>query len=244
MSARQSGSKSDDYYRGQDFSRQDAEKSRPVDFIEPFLRRKRGLLMASNKEKLSKFNQAINHYAEEQRRKIENEVADYKRRQLDEAEREVLTEAYRLIQKEMAEVRNNITREMAHREMDARRELLAKRRSIMEDVFEGVRQRLLEFTATDRYAGLLEKDAAEIAAALRAGDGDAVLFLRPEDMKYQERVAKAFGHACEIRADSGIRIGGIRAVNNAAGLTADATLDASLEEQRVWFEENSGLAVV
>ena len=82
------------------------------------------------------------------------------------------------------------------------------------------------------------------AAALRAGDGDAVLFLRPEDMKYQERVAKAFGHACEIRADSGIRIGGIRAVNNAAGLTADATLDASLEDQRVWFEENSGLAVV
>ena len=75
--------------------------------------------MASNKEKLSKFNQAINHYAEEQRRKIENEVAEYKRRQLEEAEEEVLTEAYHLIQKEMAEMRNSITREMAHREMDA-----------------------------------------------------------------------------------------------------------------------------
>ncbi len=200
--------------------------------------------MASNKEKLSKFNQAINHYAEEQRRKIENEVSEYKRRQLDEAEQEVLTEAYRLIQKEMAEMRGGITREMAHREMDARRDLIEKRRTIMEDVFSGVRERLTEFTATEPYAALLEKEAKEIAAVLATGEGTPVLFLKPEDMKYEDRVRKAFGSVCEIRCAQDIELGGIRATNDAVGLTADATLDSGLEDQRVWFEENSGLAII
>ena len=86
--------------------------------------------MVTNEEKLSKFNQAIHHYAEEQRKKIEEEVAKFKEKELNEAENEVLQEAYLLIQKEMAQMRNNITKEMAHREMDARRELLEKRRQI------------------------------------------------------------------------------------------------------------------
>ena len=34
----------------------------------------------ANEEKLAKFHQAINHYAQEQRRKIEEEVADFKKR--------------------------------------------------------------------------------------------------------------------------------------------------------------------
>ena len=91
--------------------------------------------MATNEEKLSKFNEAIHHYAEEQRRKIEDEVKKFKEKELNEAENEVLLEAYQLIQKEMAQMRNTITKEMAHREMDARRELLEKRRKIMEDTF-------------------------------------------------------------------------------------------------------------
>lgn len=81
----------------------------------------------ANDEKMNKFYQAINHYAEEQRKKIEQEVMDFKRKELDEAEVEALTEAYRLIQKEMAEMRNSISHEIAQKEMDERRKLLEKR---------------------------------------------------------------------------------------------------------------------
>ncbi len=41
----------------------------------------RGLKMASNDEKISKFNLAINHYAEEQRAKIQQEVDEFKQRE-------------------------------------------------------------------------------------------------------------------------------------------------------------------
>ena len=45
-----------------------------------------------NDEKIGKFYQAILHYGEEQRKKIEEEVAAFKQKELDEAEIGVLTE--------------------------------------------------------------------------------------------------------------------------------------------------------
>ncbi len=199
--------------------------------------------MISNNEKLNKFHQAINHYAEEQRKKIEQEVEEFKKRELDEAESEVLAEAYRMIQKEMAEMRGRITREIAHREMDARRALLEKRGEITRKVFAAAREKLLDFAGSAEYGALLEKFARALGPVFR-GSETAVIFLKPSDMAYRDRVAQAYGGPCEIRPDAGIAIGGLRAQDSARGLAADETLDAALEDQLEWFEENSGLAAV
>ena len=66
----------------------------------------------NEEEKVNKFYTAINHYAMEQRKKIEHEIAEFKSKELEEAENEVLAEAYHLIQKEMAQMRGGISREM------------------------------------------------------------------------------------------------------------------------------------
>ena len=104
----------------------------------------------SNQEKLDKFNVAIQHYALEQQKRIQ----------------EVLQEAYGMIQKEMAEMRNRISREMAQRENEERKKLLKKRQSISEDVFRRVADRLLQFTKTEEYPLLLEKYAREAGQML------------------------------------------------------------------------------
>ena len=201
--------------------------------------------MATNDEKLSKFNAAINHYAEEQRRKIEQEVSEFKKRELEEAEVEVLTEAYHLIQKEMAEMRNNITREMAHREMDSRRKLLNQRRKIMEEVFSKASQELLSYTETPAYCEKLKKSAQELASVFAGAEGKTVLCLKPEDLKkYETIVRDSFHGSCEITADADILIGGIRGYNSQMGVMADETLDSLLADQRGWFEENAGMIVV
>ncbi|CAB1251229.1 putative V-type ATP synthase subunit E [Ruminococcaceae bacterium BL-6] len=200
-------------------------------------------MMASvNNEKINKFNLAINHYAQEQREKIEKEIAEYKRRELEEAEREVLNEAYRMIQKEMAAMRDGITRERAHREMAARKELLEKRRKITETVFRKAAERLRSFTETEKYAALLQKFARNLSGILP--DTGTVLCLRPDDLKYGELLKKAFGGECTVQADREISIGGIRAYHTGRGIMADETLDTMLEAQRGWFEETSGMAVV
>ncbi|WP_312692987.1 V-type ATP synthase subunit E [Caproiciproducens sp.] len=198
--------------------------------------------MAVNDDKMNKFYLAINHYAEEQRKKIEQEVAEFKQKELDEAEVDVLTEAYRLIQKEMAEMRNGISREMAQREMEGRKELLAKRQKITTEVFERARKALVDYTQTGDYAGLLKKFAAELSKTFTKPG--TVLCIKKEDENYQELIKEAFGKDCVLKINPDIHIGGIRAYNSQMGIAADVTLDSMLEDQREWFAENSGMAVV
>ena len=197
--------------------------------------------MATNEEKLSKFNQAIHHYAEEQRRKIEEEVAKFKEKELNEAEDEVLLEAYQLIQKEMAQMRSNITKEMAHREMDKRRELLEKRREIMDKIFAQAADKLREFTKSSEYAGWMDSHCRQLAGVFTAPG--TVLYVRPEDTAMKDTLIRSFGTQCQVEGDQEIQLGGIRAQNLTMGLVADMTLDALLENQQEWFEETSGLQV-
>ncbi|MBS6235310.1 MAG: hypothetical protein KH615_05150, partial [Clostridiales bacterium] len=132
-----------------------------------------------NDEKIGKFYQAILHYGEEQRKKIEEEVAAFKQKELDEAEVEVLTEAYHLIQKEMAQMRSGISREMAQREMDGRRALLEKRRGIMEQIFSRAAEELRSYTQKPAYAALMQKYARNLAAVFQ--QPGTVIRLREED---------------------------------------------------------------
>ncbi len=198
--------------------------------------------MAVNDDKMNKFYLAINHYAEEQRKKIEQEVAEFKQKELDEAEVDVLTEAYRLIQKEMVEMRNGISREMAQREMNARKDLLAKRQKVTAEVFERAKKALVDFTQKSDYTALLKKFASELSKTF-TGPG-TVLCIKKEDQNYQELIKEAFGSDCTFKISPDIHIGGIRAYNPEMGISADETLDSMLEDQREWFEENSGMAVV
>jgi V/A-type H+-transporting ATPase subunit E len=198
--------------------------------------------MASTDEKKDKFYIAINHYAEEQRKKIEEEIAAFKEKELSEAEIEVLTECYLMIQKEMAQMRTGISREMSVREMDLKRQLLEKRQKIADDVFRRAAEKLTEFTEAEQYADFLKKSAEQFSKALQGQD--TVIFIKPGDEKYEETIRNAFQHSCSFQTLGSIRIGGIKARNSSQGLFADETLDTLLESQRDWFEEHSGMAVV
>lgn len=90
--------------------------------------------MANSDEKISKFVQAITQYAQEQRDKIHREVEDFKSERLQNAEQEVLRDSYQLIQKERADLRHQMSREMSRRDLEARKELLALRRDMTERI--------------------------------------------------------------------------------------------------------------
>lgn len=197
--------------------------------------------MADSEVKKDKFSQAINHYAEEQRKKIEDEISSFKEKELEEAEIEVLTECYRLIQKEMTQMRNGISREMAQREIDARRELLNKRQKIMDEVFQRASNSLKGFAAGDKYQAHLKKTAEKLAQIFHSAG--TVVCLKQEDEKYQELIHGIMGD-CTFQTDRTISIGGIRAYHSDMGIMADETLDTLLENQREWFEEHSGMTVV
>ena len=89
---------------------------------------------------------------------------------------------------------------------------------------------------------MLRRSVAETAERLPA-DG-TVFYLSAADM---EKHAAALRDVCpagsSLAAADDIRIGGVRAVNQKAGLLIDDTLDSKLELQRDWFTRESGLTV-
>lgn len=198
--------------------------------------------MADIEEKKDKFSIAINHYAEEQRRKIEQEIEEYKKKELEETEIQVLSECYQLIQKELTQMRTNIFHEVAKREMDSRRKLLEKRSSITSDVFSKVTEKLKTFTQQDEYASFLIKTAKEFAKTF--GQSGVIIRLKNEDQKYEASIREAFGLDCEFQTDGTIEIGGMKAYHPDMGIYADETLDTLLADQHEWFETHSGMTVI
>ena len=179
-----------------------------------------------NDEKIGKFYQAILHYGEEQRKKIEEEVAAFKQKELDEAEIGVLTEAYHLIQKEMAQMRSGIARELAQREMDGRRALLEQRRKIMEQVFSRAAEELRAYTQKPEYAALLQTYARNLSSAFQK-EGTVIL-LRKEDAPYQQQIAEAFGQPCRLQQRDGDH-GGRNVGRHAGG-------SARLVRRKLWID--------
>lgn len=192
--------------------------------------------------KKDKFYDAINHYAEEQRQKIEEEIQSFKQKELEETEIEVLTECYHLIQSEMCQMRIGISRDIAQREMDARRKLLEKRQKIEDEIFSRAQKQLLEFVNNEKYAGFLERTAHRFSETFH--QPGTVICLKEEDHGHEALIQDAFGSDCTFQTDPAIHIGGIKAYHPDMGLLADETLDTLLESQYEWFEQNSGLNVV
>lgn len=198
--------------------------------------------MPVSNEKTSNFLNAINKYAEEQRSKIQAEVEQFKKDELEKAETEILSDAYQLIQKEMAEMRLSISSELSREGMASRRELFEKRQSIMEEVFQKAAKKLEAYTHTDGYPKLLEQYASAIGRVLT--QPGSILYLREADAPLSDRVKAAFGADCAVQTVQDIKLGGLRGYNAQMGLIADETLDSKLEEQRDWFTEYSGMSVV
>ena len=191
--------------------------------------------------KTSNFLKAINKYAAEQRKEIKTRAEEFRKYELQKAEAEVLRDAYFLIQNEMAQMKKNIASEVSNVEIQKRKELFVKRQDIMDDVFKKACDRLLNFTQTQDYVGLLKKYASSISKILKKSG--TVLYICKRDEGYADAIREAYGKICKVEVDDKIKIGGILAVNKAMSLIIDETLDSKLEEQKNWFAENSKLNI-
>lgn len=202
--------------------------------------------MMTQEEKLNKFTQAINEYAQEQRDRIMREVETHNAAELEKAEKEFREESYKTIQRRTGEVRSMISRELAAKESAGKKRLLERRNAIEREVFERAASKLEEFTKTDAYKTYLRKAAIEARKSfIKCGEehlASTVIYIRDRDKKCSPLIKTAFGD-CTVKVDPGIVLGGLRAENAEIGRIIDITLDVSLEQQHEWFAEHSGLTI-
>ena len=199
--------------------------------------------MQSQEEKLSLFLKAIGDYAEKQRLHILYDMDERSSEELGRAEKEALTDAYRLIQRETADMRTSIARELASRELAARRRLFEHRAMLENKIFEEAAQRLKAFVKSGDYKAYLQK-AAKTARKEFGAAADATVFrIRESDSAFEPAIREAFGGECAFRYDSAIQLGGVLAVNEKLGRAIDVTLDSRLEDQREWFSGTAELLI-
>lgn len=191
-------------------------------------------------KKTSSFLKAINKYAQQQSEAIKLEVEELKKKEIEKATNEGISDAYKLIQKEIATNKSQIISESARLEQESRNKLFIRRNEIVESVFADAKAQLLEFTDTDDYIGYIKKSVAEMAEYFK--DNEFTVYIKESDCSKKSEIQSVA--SINIEVDNSIEIGGIKGFCKKLSILIDDTFDSKLEDERVWFAENSGLKVV
>nr|WP_316613663.1 hypothetical protein [uncultured Ruminococcus sp.] len=195
----------------------------------------------NTKTKESKFLDAINKYAEQQKAQITQEIEDYKNTKIEQATQQGLQDAYDLIRADIAQRKAVIVNDLAKKELALRNGLFRERQALADKVFDEAKEKLLAFTKSEEYSDFLRRSLEEIKA--HCGTAQCVISIAPCDEEKRSLIESVIPDA-QITADNHILIGGIKANCPELGILMDDTLDARLEEQREWFIENCGMKVV
>ena len=195
----------------------------------------------NEKTKESKFLDAINKYAEQQKAQITQEIEDYKNTKIEQATEQGLQDAYDLIREDISRRKAVIVNDLAKKELALRNELFYERQTLADKVFDEAKQKLVAFTKTDDYNRFLGRSLAEIK--VKCGTARCDIAIAPSDEDKRGLIADVFPDA-QITADPHILIGGVKANCPELGILMDDTLDSRLEEQRVWFIETCSMKVV
>ncbi len=197
--------------------------------------------MSSN-DIASRFLKSIDKYARQQQSKIEEEIQNIEKSELEKSESRIIEDINNMIQKELISMKNKISVDISHKELECRKNLARKRQNMLNEMFDICAKELIQYTKTSEYVEKIKEYAKTISKVL--GSTDTKLFIKHEDLKYSDLIKESFGRNCEIYSDEDIQIGGIRGYSEKLGMMSDETLDSSLEKQREWFIQKYGSELV
>ncbi len=190
-----------------------------------------------NDSNLTEFINAVNSEVDS-RIELINEQAEVKRKEmLESAENEALNDAYSRIKSCVSEEKYKSRMTVSKAEQEARIKVLTHRESLVGKIFTSVNDRLNDFTKSKAYDAFL--------SGLISGektDENTTVFLREEDMKYEEMLRAIAGTACTFAADSSIVYGGLSIYDRVSSVLVNKTIDNMLEEQKKDFGSNYRLA--
>ena len=193
-------------------------------------------------ERTSSFLKAIDKYAKEQHSKIIKEVQEIEKKELEKAEIEIMDDVRNMAQREHLKMKNKITIEISHKELDERKKLAKKRQRIVKEIFDLCKDKLIEYSKSSKYPEYLCKCAYKISSVLK--DDDVILYVKEEDLKYCDLIKNSFVGSCKVEPTDDIEIGGIKGLSHKRKLIADETLDSNLLAQKDWFASECGVMLI
>ncbi|MCD7809173.1 MAG: hypothetical protein LUH02_07505, partial [Erysipelotrichaceae bacterium] len=98
-----------------------------------------------------------------------------------------------------------------------------------------------EFSQSDEYITFMQAKIKKVADTFK--DTDAILYIKEEDLSLKDELLKTLGYEIEVKVSNDIEIGGIMIEDLKNALIVDETLDFALNNQKEWFNKNSGLVI-
>lgn len=196
--------------------------------------------MLKREERFALIEKSVLAQAEQKSQELHKQADEYKKREIDNVETKVLNELYAKIQDEIADITNSSSLRISRYENQHHQQLLLRREELTREIFDRVRQRLMDYTATEEYTQKLLATASKLAEEYPQAGG--TLSIRSKDAHLLPKLKEILAN-CEVQTDDSIKIGGMKLMNYNAGFFVDETLDTRLEEQRPWFYSHSGLTI-
>lgn len=189
-------------------------------------------------EKLKRFESIIFSDVDEKVGAVIAEADQNKEAALAEHREKVTDEYFDYMQKQVKEIHADTKRRISKAELDARRELLAHRNQLADQVFSAVKAALLAFTEAADYPTYL---AEHIRAAMAEAKLPACsILLREADLPL---VSAADFSVSSVSADADIRLGGFILLDTENGIMIDESFDSKLEALIPYFNRVSGLGL-
>ena len=146
-----------------------------------------------------------------------------------------------LLAKELVEISSNASVEASLSQEEKTKKLVEKREEYVANIFGEAKEKLVEFVDSKDYKAYLIKHIEKIGKLYQMEN--SILKLRKEDLKYKDKLIKAYGMPIEVEVSDKILIGGFIIENKATNVVVDESLDFALENQKDWFYKTSGLMI-
>lgn len=183
----------------------------------------------------------IERQAKSEEQAILNEVKALEDEAYESMKAEAKRDADLKLKQEEEEMSSNASAEISESHIERTKKLIKKRDEYVKNIFDQARDELKAFVKSDEYFPFVEAKIQRVAENFK--DSKSIMYVSHDDIKNKDAFVKAFGTDIEVQASDDIQIGGFILENKASSLVVDETLDFALNNQKDWFNKNSGLII-
>lgn len=183
----------------------------------------------------------IERQAKSEEQAILNEVKALEDEAYESMKAEAKRDADLKLKQEEEEMSSNASAEISESHIERTKKLIEKRDEYVQNIFDKAREELKSFVKSQDYMPFMEAKMKKVSEQFK--DKDSIMYVSHDDFAKKAEIVKAFGSEIEVAASDDIKIGGFILENKSSSLVVDETLDFALNNQKEWFNKNSGLII-
>ena len=182
----------------------------------------------------------IEREAKSEEKEILDEVKALEEEAFKTMTKEAKKDADLKLKQEEDEMLSQASTEISESHIERTKKLIEKRDEYVQTIFNAAKNQLNAFHDSDDYIAFIEAKLDKVAQHF---DGHCVVSVASKDLNLKDLFVKRLGHDVEVIASDDIAMGGFRIEDPESFLIVDETLDFALENQKEWFNKNSGLII-